>query len=41
MNFDFLGYDSMNWAVIMGPLMFIVAFNVFISLVMILIWPLA
>lgn len=41
LNFDFLGYDSMNWAVIMGPLMFIIGIVMFISLFLIAIWPIA
>src|SRR5690606_8439296 len=39
LNFDLLGYDSMNWAVIMGPLMFIIGIVLFITFFFILIWP--
>ncbi len=41
LNFDLLGYDSMNWAVIMGPLMFIFGLIFFITLFFIAIWPIA
>ena len=41
LNFSLLGYDSMNWALIMGPLMFIVGISILISLLLMIIWPLA
>jgi hypothetical protein len=38
LNFDLLGYDSMNYVIVMGPLIFVLGIVIFITAIMIVLW---